>query len=96
MLRGLLRIQAMRDQYDQTFTDHVAYTNTVDIFSQPAFVLDDVIENLRRLLNGTAEIIQMPSHLKPELVMPTAIYRTAATIFNPDLLWEEGEEHIIP
>ena len=96
MLRGLLRIQAMRDQYDQTFTGHVAYANTVDIFSQPAFVLDDVIENLRRLLNGTAEIIQMPSHLKPELVMPTAIYRTAATIFNPDLLWEEGEEHIVP
>ena len=96
MLRGLLRIQKMRDQYDQTFTGHISYAETVDVFSQPEEILDDVIENLRAILRGDAQIIQMPSHLKPELVMPTAIYRTAATIYNPDLLWEEGEEHIIP
>ena len=66
------------------------------MLSQEHEVLDDIIENLRRILKGTAEIIDRPSHLKPDLIMKTAMYGRAATIFNEDMLWEEGEEHIVP
>ncbi|MBQ1468175.1 MAG: hypothetical protein IIZ27_06845, partial [Solobacterium sp.] len=72
------------------------YANQINVISQPDDVLDDIIENLRRILQGTAVIIDRPSHLKPDLIMKTAMYGKAATIFNEDLLWEEGEEHIIP
>lgn len=96
MLRGLLRIVEQRPYFDQTFTGHCNYANQINVISQPDDVLDDIIENLRRILQGTAVIIDRPSHLKPDLIMKTAMYGKAATIFNEDLLWEEGEEHIIP
>ena len=96
MLRGLLRIVEQRPYFDRTFTGHTNYANQINVLSQEHEVLDDIIENLRRILKGTAEIIDRPSHLKPDLIMKTAMYGRAATIFNEDMLWEEGEEHIVP
>lgn len=95
-LRYLLRLQKMRPEYDQIFTGHISYAGTIDVFSMKHEALDDVIEAFRSVLRGDAELKEIPSHLFPEHSQIKAIYGSAQVGFDPEKLWEEGEEHIVP
>ncbi len=95
-LKYLVRLQELGDKYDQMFTGHISYAGTVDVFSQKKSTLDDVIEAFRSVLRGDAETQEVENHLFPEMKSIKAIYGSAQVGYNPELLWEEGEEHIIP
>ncbi len=96
ILRGLVRLQKLRTDYDRQYTGHTAYAGTIDAVSQEPRVLDDVIEAFRSLLRGDAKTEVTRNHLFPERTQTVAVYGVARVGFNPDRLWEPGEEHVIP
>jgi hypothetical protein len=83
-------------EFHQIFNGHTSYAGTIDVFSQPLEQFDDVIEAFRSILRGDAEIITVKSHLFPDMESKAAIYGQAQVGWDPDRLWEEGEEHIVP
>jgi len=95
-LRYLIRLQQLRTEYDQMYNGHIAYAGTMDVFSQKPQVLDDVIEAFRSLLRGDAKTEVVKNHLFPERTQTVAVYGVARVGFDPDKMWEEGEEHIVP
>jgi glyoxylase-like metal-dependent hydrolase (beta-lactamase superfamily II) len=95
-VRYLIRLQKMRTEYDQMYTGHISYAGTINALSQKLQVLDDIIEAFRSLLRGDAKLEVVQNHLFPERKQTVAVYGMARVGFNPDKLWEEGEEHIVP
>lgn len=55
-----------------------------------------IIEAYRSILRGDAVVEERQNHLFPEMKNTFAVYGSATVGWNPDLLWEEGEEHIVP
>jgi nitric oxide reductase large subunit len=78
------------------YTGHISYAGTINAISQKKEALNDIIEAFRSLLRGDAKIQTVQNHLFPERTQTVAVYGVARVGFNPDKLWEEGEEHIIP
>jgi len=95
-LRYLLRLQKLRTEYDRIYTGHISYAGTIDVYSMKNQVLDDVIEAFRSVLRGNARLEKIPNHLFPERSQIKAVYGMAQVGFDPEKLWEEGEEHIVP
>lgn len=95
-VRYLIRLQNMRSEYDQMYTGHISYAGSINVRSQDLQVLDDVIEAFRSILRGDAETQVVQNHLFPEMKQTVAVYGMARVGYNPDKLWEDGEEHIIP
>ena len=52
ILTGLLRLDALRDTFDQNFNSHVGYGANVSCMSMPKTVLDDAIWCCRTILAG--------------------------------------------
>jgi len=94
-LRYLVRLKELQTDYDRMFTGHISYAGSIDVYSQKLEVLDDVIEAFRSILRGDADIQEVPNHLFPERKSIVAVYGRARVGFDPENLWEEGEEHII-
>ncbi len=94
-LRYLIRLKELQPEYNRMFTGHISYAGTIDVYSQDLQVLDDIIEAFRSILRGDAEVKEVQNHLFPEIKNTVAVYGRASVGFNPDKLWEEGEEHII-
>ncbi len=102
-LRYCLR---MRKQYEEglfkrTFTGHSTYCGIIDVMSQEIEVLDNMIELDRRLLRGEkVDTVEIPNHLHPEMpprkgvAYGEGVHRVQ--VAAPSILWEEGEEHIVP
>lgn len=95
-VKYLIRIQKMRTQFDRMYTGHIAYAGTINAVSQNLQVLDDVIEAFRSLLRGDAKTEEIRNHLFPERKQTVAVYGLAKVGFNPEKLWEVGEDHILP
>lgn len=95
-IRYLLRLKELQTDYDRMFTGHISYAGTIDVYSQDLQVLDDIIEAFRSVLRGNADLQEVQNHLFPDRKHTVAVYGMARVGFNPDKLWEEGEEHIIP
>jgi glyoxylase-like metal-dependent hydrolase (beta-lactamase superfamily II) len=96
LLRGLIKLRNLRSAYDRQYTGHTSYAGTIDAVSQSPQVLDDLIEAFRSLLRGNAKTQVIKNHLFPERTQTVAVYGRASVGFNPDRLWEPGEEHIVP
>ncbi len=94
-LRYLLRLKELQTDYDRMFTGHISYASSIDVYSQKLEVLDDIIEAFRSILRGDADIQEVRNHLFPERKSIVAVYGRARVGFDPENLWEEGEEHII-
>ena len=96
--------------YDRIFTGHSTYCGTLDVKSHDIAIVDGLIEAFRSLLRGDAVIGERHMQLFPErppfkvlLWGPVVKYPHEAGSgplvcpnFNPDMLWEEGEAHVIP
>jgi len=95
-LRYLLRLQMLGTEYDQIYNGHTSYAGTIDVYSMKKQVLDDVIEAFRSVLRGNAKLEEIQNHLFPQYTQTKAIYGQAQVGFDPEKLWEEGEDHIIP
>ena len=96
ILRGLVKLQRLRPGYDRQYTGHISYAGTIDAVSQKPQVLDDVVEAFRSLLRGNAKTQVIQNHLFPERSQTVAVYGVARVGFNPERLWEPGEEHLVP
>lgn len=95
-VRYLIRLKELQPAYNRMFTGHISYAGTIDVYSQKLQVLDDIIEAFRSILRGDADLQEVRNHLFPERTSTVAVYGSARVGFNPDRLWEEGEEHIVP
>ncbi len=95
-VRYLIRLQKMRTEYDRMYTGHISYAGTINAVSQKTQVLDDIIEAFRSLLRGDAKTEVVRNHLFPDRTQTVAVYGMARVGWNPNKLWEEGEEHIVP
>lgn len=95
-LKYLVRLQKLSIQYDRMYTGHIAYAGTINAISQKVNALDDIIEAFRSLLRGDAKTEVIHNHLFPDRTQTVAVFGVAKVGYNPDKLWEEGEEHIIP
>jgi len=95
-IRSVQRVRARYGEYTQIFSGHTSYASTIDIHSQKVQTLDDIIEAYRSILRGDAKVEVRQNHLFPEMKNTFAIYGSATVGWNPELLWEDGEEHIIP
>ena len=95
-LRYLVRLQKLSSEYDQMYTGHISYAGTLNVTSQKLQALNDVIEAFRSLLRGDAKTEVIQNHLFPDRSQTVAVYGMAQVGFNPDNLWEDGEEHIVP
>ena len=111
VLRGLIRIyNDYGVKYDRIFTGHSTYCGSLDVKAMDIEVLRNLIEAYRSLLRGDAVFgwrrMQLfpdkPPHkvvyYGPEVQYPHENDRGPMVCvgFNEELLWEEGEEHIIP
>ena len=111
VLRGLIRIESQYGVlYDRMFTGHSTYCGTLDVKANDIEVVRNLIGAYRSLLNGNPQIgwkrMQLfpdrPPHkvvlFGPEVQYPHENARGPMVCagFNEDMLWEEGEEHIIP
>jgi glyoxylase-like metal-dependent hydrolase (beta-lactamase superfamily II) len=92
-LKYLIRLKELQPQYNRMFTGHISYAGTIDVYSQRLQVLDDIIEAFRSLLRGNAKTEVVANHLFPDRKSTVAVYGSARVGFNPEKLWEEGEEH---
>lgn len=95
-LRGLIRLKALRKDYDRQYTGHTAFANILEPSAQDPQVLDDLIEDYRSILRGNSTIQTIPNHLFPDRQMTVAVYGQAKVTFHPDKLWEPNEAHVIP
>ena len=95
-IRHLLRLKDLSSEYDQIYTGHINYGGKLDVFSMKLSVLDDIIDAFRSVLQGNPELEEVPNELFPEMKQIKANYGAAQVGFDPNKLWEEGEEHIIP
>ncbi len=96
--------------YDRIFTGHSTYCGSLDVKSHDVAVVDGLIEAFRSLLRGDAVFGERHMQLFPErppfkvlLWGPEVQYphenRRGPLVcpsFNPDMLWEEGEPHVVP
>jgi hydroxyacylglutathione hydrolase len=96
--------------YERIFTGHTTYCGTLDVKSHDINVVRNLIEAFRSLLRGDALLGERHMQLFPErppfkvvLYGPVVQYphenRSGPMVcpnYNPDMLWEAGEEHIIP
>lgn len=95
-VKYLIRLQKMRSQFDRMYTGHIAYAGTINAVSQKLQVLDDIIEAFRSLLRGDAKTEEIRNHLFPDRKQTVAVFGLARVGFNPDKLWENGEDHLVP
>lgn len=95
-LRYLIRLQKLRTDYDRQYIGHISYAGTIDALSQKPEVLDDIIEAFRAVLRGDAKLEVMKNHLFPERTSTVSVHGTARVGYDPNQLWAEGEEHVIP
>jgi hydroxyacylglutathione hydrolase len=110
-IRDLKKLRAgYRRTYDRIFTGHSTYCGTLDVKSHDIAIVDGLIEAFRSLLRGDAVFGERVMQLFPErpphkvvLYGPIGQYphenNTGPLVcpsFNPEMLWEEGEEHIVP
>lgn len=110
-IRDLKKLRAGYGKtYDRIFTGHTTYCGTLDVKSHDIAVVDGLIEAFRSLLRGDAVFSERVMQLFPErpphkvvLYGPIVQYPhengsgpLVCPSFNPDMLWEEGEEHIVP
>ena len=96
LLKGLIRLQKLRTNYDRMYNCHTAYAGTLDAMPESPDTVDDVIEAFRSLLRGDAKTEVIPNHLFPDRTLTVAVYGKARVGFDPNRLWELGEEHITP
>lgn len=96
--------------YDRIFTGHTTYCGTLDVKSHDIQIVRYLIEAFRSLLRGDAVFGERVFQLFPErppvkclLYGPVVQYphenRSGPMVcptFNADMLWEEGEPHIVP
>jgi len=111
LIRDLKKLRAEYGKsYDRIFTGHSTYCGTLDVKSHDIAIVDGLIEAFRSLLRGDAVFGERVIQLFPErppmkvvLYGPVVEYphenRSGPLVcpsFNADMLWEEGEEHIVP
>ena len=96
--------------YDRIFTGHTTYCGKLDVKSMDIEVVRNLIEAYRSLLRGDAVIGEKRMQLFPDKPPHKVVFYgpvidyphensrgpMVCPGFNPDMLWEEGEEHIIP
>lgn len=104
-LRGLLKLDTRRGDFDRNFNSHVGAGGDPCCFSMPDSTLDDCIWICRAIMDGTAEIIENapPKGVKPGAVPPwmlhngkppkgaSVIHGAVRINFNLNRLLDEGE-----
>jgi hydroxyacylglutathione hydrolase len=95
-LRALLKIQSLRPRFDRLYSAHNQYPGVLDVMAQDPQVLDDLIEDYREILRGTAAYKQLQNPIVPAMSETVAVYGWAVVAAHPDKLWEPGEPHIVP
>jgi glyoxylase-like metal-dependent hydrolase (beta-lactamase superfamily II) len=95
-LRALLKIQSLRPRFDRLYSAHNQYPGVLDVMSQDPQVLDDLIEDYREILRGTATYKTLQNPIVPEMTETVAVYGWAVVAAHPDKLWVPGEPHIVP
>ncbi len=107
-LKGLL--DGYGKTYDRIFTGHSTYCGNLDVKAHDIAVVRGLIEAFRSLLRGDAILGERHMQLFPDRPPMKCVFwgpevqyphenRRGPLVcpsYNPDLLWEEGEEHIIP
>ena len=111
LIRDLKKLRAEYGKsYDRIFTGHSTYCGTLDVKSHDIAIVDGLIEAFRSLLRGDAVFGERVIQLFPERPpMKVVLYGPAVQYphennsgplvcpsFNADMLWEEGEERIVP
>jgi hydroxyacylglutathione hydrolase len=110
-IRNIKRLQDhMGKDFDCMFSGHVTYCGTLDVKNTDPRILENVIEAYRSVLRGDAEYSWVRSLRLPggpisriALYGPIVTYPFEAAYgpmaqvgYIDGLLWEKGEEHIIP
>jgi hydroxyacylglutathione hydrolase len=96
LLKGLIRLQGLRTEYDRMYNGHTAYGGSMDAMPESPETVDDVIEAFRSVLRGNPDLQTIPNHMNPSQSQTVAVHGRAHVTFNPNRLWEDGEEHIVP
>lgn len=95
-LRALLKIKSLRPRFDRLYSAHNAYPGVLDVLSQDPQVLDDLIEDYREVLRGTATTVTHDNPLVPGKPETLAVYGWAEVNARPDAIWVPGEPHVVP
>ena len=96
--------------YDRIFTGHSTYCGSMDVKAHNIEIVRSLIEAFRSLLRGDAVLGERRMQLFPDRPPHKVVYYgpevqyphenargpLVCPGYNPDLLWEDGEEHIIP
>ena len=87
-LKGLLKVKAQAHRFDRNFNGHIGYgASTVNI-SMPETNLDDDIQILRSILDGTAEVQYGEGPMGRTAFV---LYNGLRLSFDPDRLIDPGE-----
>jgi len=68
----------------------------VEIAKDTCLINEDVIEAFRALLRGDAKTEVVRNHLCPDITQMVSVHGSARVSFDPNRLWEPGEEHTVP
>jgi hydroxyacylglutathione hydrolase len=95
-LRGWIKLQNMRSEYDRIFHGHSATGCDVDLKPLDPEILGDLIEVYRQVLRGEAKLAKIENPDRPGQFSTKAVWKKVQVDFDPNYLWEPGEPHIIP
>jgi hydroxyacylglutathione hydrolase len=95
-LRSLLKIKSLQPEYDRIYSGHTTYAGMIDAFPQDPHVLDDLIANCRGILRGEIKGKSEPNFLSPGAKDIVSYYGSARIHYDPNNLWNPGEQHIVP
>lgn len=92
-LKGILKLDAKRDQFDRNFNSHIGYGSSTINRCMPDSVLDDCLYIMRGIINGTADV-QTEAVSRVPGMAPASFVRYGAVriTFDPDRIIDPGEE----
>ncbi|MHB8127800.1 MAG: MBL fold metallo-hydrolase [Mobilitalea sp.] len=90
-LKGLLKLDARRDQFDRNFNSHMGPAADTAGLSMPESTLDDCIWICHAALNGTAEYIQLNNGVRVRTIVRHGAVQVG---LDPCNLIAEGEEPV--
>ncbi|MBQ6451181.1 MAG: MBL fold metallo-hydrolase [Solobacterium sp.] len=89
--------------YDRIFNGHITYSRRLNFRSESINVVKNLANAYRALMRGEAEIIEQAFHLNPNGPKRRLVVYGSGTDEDPrvtpqvpPMLWEDGEEHLIP
>jgi glyoxylase-like metal-dependent hydrolase (beta-lactamase superfamily II) len=94
-LRGLLRVKAREAEFDRNYNGHMGYSSFLNCTAMPDSVLDDCIAAFRGILDGSLPVTTYENFLHPEKPSYAVELGAVRVSFDPEALWEAGEEQAV-